>query len=142
MTVVAGVSDLDKAPDKGKIAIVSQTTHSAEDFGQVVGQLAMRSYEEIKVVNTICKETARRQDSAIELCGIVDVMFVLGSKHSANTGELAELCRRHGVETYHLQGWDEFDPQYVEGKKVAGVTAGASTPDWLIKEFTHKLEAI
>lgn len=140
VTVVAGITDLDKAPSRGKIAVVSQTTHSAEDFGQVVGKLAMRSYEEMKVVNTICKETARRQASAIELCGIVDVMFVLGSRHSANTGELAELCRRHGVETYHLQGWDEFKPEYVADKKIAGVTAGASTPDWLIKEFTAKLQ--
>ncbi len=142
VTVVAGVADLGKAPLKGKVAVVSQTTHSAEDFGQVVGQLAMRSYEEMKVVNTICKETARRQASAIELCNAVDVMFVLGSRHSANTGELAELCRRHGVETYHLQGWDEFKPEYVEGKEVAGVTAGASTPDWLIKVFTASLESL
>ncbi len=142
VTVVAGIADLDKAPSRGKIAVVSQTTHSAEDFGQVVGKLAMRSYEEMKVVNTICKETARRQASAVELCSVVDVMFVLGSKHSANTGELAELCRRNGVATYHLQGWDEFKPEYVEGKKIAGVTAGASTPDWLVQEFTTKLEAI
>ena len=142
VTVVAGVEDLEKAPAKGRIAVVSQTTHSAEDFGQVVGRLAMRSYEEMKVVNTICKETARRQASAIELSSVVDVMFVLGSRHSANTGELAQLCRRHGVETYHLQGWDEFKPEYVEGKQVAGITAGASTPDWLIKEFTAKLEAM
>ncbi len=142
VTVVAGVADLDKAPARGKVAVVSQTTHSAEDFGQVVGQLAMRSYEEMKIVNTICKETARRQASAVELCGIVDVMFVLGSRHSANTGELAELCRRHGVETYHLQGWNEFKPEYVAGKQTAGVTAGASTPDWLIKEFTAKLEEL
>ena len=140
VVVVAGVTDLDKAPPRGKIAIVSQTTHSADDFGQVVGELAKRGYEEIKVVNTICKETARRQASAVELCQEVDVMFVLGSRHSANTGELAELCRRHGVDTHHLQGWKEFKSEYIEGKKVAGVTAGASTPDWIIKEFIEKLE--
>ena len=140
VTVVAGVTDLEKAPARGKIAIVSQTTHSADDFGQVVGELAKRGYEEIKVVNTICKETARRQASAVELCHEVDVMFVLGSRHSANTGELAELCRRHGVDTYHLQGWKEFKTEYIEGKNVAGVTAGASTPDWVIKEFIDNLE--
>ncbi len=140
VTVVAGVKDLEKAPARGKIAIVSQTTHSADDFGQVVGDLAKRGYEEIKVVNTICKETARRQASAVELCHEVDVMFVLGSRHSANTGELAELCRRHDVDTYHLQGWKEFKPEYIENKKIAGITAGASTPDWIIREFIDNLE--
>ena len=140
VTVIAGVKDLELAPKRGKIAIVSQTTHSADDFGQVVGELAKKGYEEIKVVNTICKETARRQASAVELCQEVDVMFVLGSRHSANTGELAELCRRHDADTYHLQSWKEFDPEFIKGKKVAGITAGASTPDWIIKEFIENLE--
>jgi (E)-4-hydroxy-3-methyl-but-2-enyl pyrophosphate reductase len=140
--VMAGPEDLDTLPAKGRLAVISQTTHSAEDFGQIVGMIATRGYEEIKVVNTICRETARRQASAIELCRQVDVMFVLGSRHSANTRELAELCRRNKVETHHLQGWQELEPEYVKGKKIAGVTAGASTPDWIIKEFVENLEKL
>jgi 4-hydroxy-3-methylbut-2-enyl diphosphate reductase len=66
-------------------------------------------------------------------------MFVLGSLNSANTGELAQLCRRNNVDSYHLQHWGEFKPHYVEDKRIAGVTAGASTPDWIIEEFVTQL---
>ncbi len=138
--VIQGESDLEKLPPRGRLAIVSQTTYSAEEFGKIVGRIAMRGYEELKVVNTICRETARRQDSAVELCKKVVVMFVLGSHHSANTGELADLCRRQNVPTFHLQNWSEFKPEFVLGKTVAGVTAGASTPDWVIQEFVQNLQ--
>lgn len=137
--VVANEDDLEKLPASGRLAVISQTTHAAEEFGRIVGLIAARGYSEMKVVNTICRETARRQASAIDLCGQVDVMFVLGSLHSANTGELAELCRRNGVETYHLQNWSEFQQDYVAKKSTAGVTAGASTPDWIIEEFVENL---
>ncbi len=140
--VVNGPEDLDKLPSKGRVAVISQTTNSAEDFGKIVGLIATRGYEEMKVVNTICRETARLQASAVELCRNVDVMFVLGSHHSANTGELAQLCHRNGVDTHHLQDWQEFKPEYVVGKSIAGVTAGASTPDWIIKEFVRNLQKL
>jgi len=141
VTVVEGPDDLDKLPPKGRIAVISQTTFSAEDFGKIVGLIATRGFEEMKVVNTICRETSRRQASAVEICRQVEVMFVLGSHHSANTKELAELCRRQGVLTYHLQDWKEFKPQYIEGKSRSGVTAGASTPDWIIQEFVANLRS-
>lgn len=140
--VVAGEEDLPKLPPAGRLAVISQTTHSPEDFGRIVGLIAMRGFEEMKVVNTICRETAHRQASAIELCGLVQVMFVLGSRTSANTRELANLCGRYGVPTYHLQDWQEFKILYVGGKAIAGVTAGASTPDWIIQEFVDNLEKI
>jgi (E)-4-hydroxy-3-methyl-but-2-enyl pyrophosphate reductase len=140
--VVADPNDLDKLPSHGRLAVISQTTYSAEDFGQIVGLIAMRGHEEMKVVNTICRETARRQEAAIELCRQVDIMFVLGSRHSANTRELAQLCQKNNVKTYHLRDWQEFDPAYVTNVQVAGVTAGASTPDWLIKEFVENLQQL
>ena len=137
--VVACQDDLEKLPPTERLAIISQTTYSAKDFGQIVGLIAARDYQQLKVVNTICHETTRRQASAVELCHQVQVMFVIGSPHSANTAELANICRREGVQTYHLQNWSEFKPRYVEGHTVAGVTAGASTPDWIIQEFVQKL---
>ena len=69
-------------------------------------------------------------------------MFVLGGLHSANTQELARLCVERGVRTYHLDGWAAFQPEYVAGSQVAGVTAGASTPKWVIDEFVQRLEAL
>jgi small subunit ribosomal protein S1 len=72
----------------------------------------------------------------------VDVMFVLGVRQSANTRELARLCAQQGVATYHLENWGDFTPDMVAGRKVAGLTAGASTPRWIIEEFREKLERI
>ena len=140
VTVIADERDFAKLPSEGRLAIISQTTSSPEDFDRIVGLISQRGYSEIKVVNTICRETTRRQTSAIELCQMVDVMFVLGSRHSANTRELARLCRRQVKNTYHLEGWQDFDPQYIEGKNTAGITAGASTPDWIIQEFVTNLQ--
>ena len=99
-------------------------------------------FREIKIVNTLCIEVGRRQQAAIELCKKVDVMFVLGGLHSANTAELADLCRRKGVPTHHLENWEQFEPSMVAGRKIAGVTAGASTPEWLVQEFVEKLQAV
>ena len=76
------------------------------------------------------------------MCSKVDVVFVLGAMHSANTQGLARLCRDQGVPTYHLESWESFDPQYVVGCRVAGVTAGASTPSWIIEDFVAQLEAL
>lgn len=140
--VVARETDLDRLPKNSSWAVVSQTTFSAEDFAHIVGCIAARNFKEIKVLNTICRETTRRQQSAIELCRQVDVMFVIGSLHSANTRELAQICRRQKVETYHLQNWQEFKPLYVEGKATAGITAGASTPDSIIREFVGNLRRL
>ena len=140
--VLASEKDLERLPSSGRLAIVSQTTHSIKDFERIVALAQKCNFQEVKVHNTICHETTRRQASAIELCSQVQVMFVLGSHNSANTSELAQICRQQNVETYHLQNFSEFDPHYVEGKEIAGVTAGASTPDWIIQEFVEELKKI
>lgn len=68
-------------------------------------------------------------------------MFVLGGLESANTRRLAELCKKYNSQTFHLQNWSEFDKSVLSGKTVAGVTAGASTPEWIISEFMESLRA-
>lgn len=136
--------DVDKVPRFGKLGIVGQTTHSAEFFSSVVAAiLAKVPFREIKIINTLCLEVTRRQQAALELAKEVDVMFVLGGKHSANTKEMARLVREEsGIEVHHLETWDEFSPDLVKGKKIAGVTAGASTPEWVIQDFVEKLRAV
>jgi 4-hydroxy-3-methylbut-2-enyl diphosphate reductase len=128
-------------PLRGRLGIIAQTTHTPEHVAHMIGAIARRPFRELKVVNTLCLEVVRRQEAAVELAGEVDVMFVLGGHHSANTQELARLCRQAGVPTYHLETWAEFRPEMVRGKKTAGVTAGASTPDDSINEFVDNLQA-
>jgi (E)-4-hydroxy-3-methyl-but-2-enyl pyrophosphate reductase len=143
VTVVDCETDLEEAlPYRERIGIVAQTTHSPEHVADMIAKILRRPFREVKVVNTLCLEVTRRQESAIALAKEVDVMFVLGGLHSANTREVAQLCRDEGTETYHIETWEQFDPSMVAGKKIAGVTAGASTPEWVIEGFTRNLEAV
>lgn len=131
----------DVLPRRGKLGIVAQTTHTPEHVAEMIGAIAARPFRELKIVNTLCLEVVRRQEAAVELCREVDVMFVLGGFHSANTRELARLCQEEGIDTYHLETWEQFRPEMVRGHKIAGITAGASTPEFIIREFAEKLEA-
>ena len=134
-------ADLDLLPRHGKLGIICQTTHSVEYFGEMVGRIVARGYSEIKIVNTVCDEVRARQDATVEVARHVHVMFVLGGRQSANTRELARLCAEQDVPTHHLENWQGFQPEMVAGRAVAGVTAGASTPEWIVEEFVKNLRA-
>jgi len=147
VVVIADESDLHKLPKNGKLGIVCQTTQSHEYFSKMLGAIGRHGFSELKVINTLCKEVIKRQESAVQLCKRVDIMFVLGGLESANTRRLAELCKKYNSQTFHLQNWSEFDKNIFSGKKralphVAGVTAGASTPEWIIAEFVESLAKI
>ena len=123
-----------------KIGVIAQTTQDSDTLRRVVHRLVDSLVYELRVFNTICSATVERQQAAVELAGQVEVMFVLGGHNSANTGRLAEICAGTGVPTYHLETVQEFRPEMIAGKQVSGVTAGASTPDWVIDEFVEKLK--
>ena len=147
VVVLADESDLHKLPVNAKLGIVCQTTQSQENLSNMLTAIGRHGFSEMKVINTLCREAIKRQESAVRLCKQVDVMFVLGGLESANTCRLAELCKKYNRKTFHLQNWSEFDISILFGKKramphVAGVTAGASTPQWVIAEFVDNLEKI
>ncbi|MHC4628680.1 MAG: 4-hydroxy-3-methylbut-2-enyl diphosphate reductase [Planctomycetota bacterium] len=140
VAVIADESDLRRLPGNAKLGVVCQTTQNPEFVGRILGAIGSGSFSELKVINTLCKEAIKRQESAAQLCRKVEIMFVLGGLESANTRRLAELCRGVNSQTFHLQNWAELDESVLLGKKTAGVTAGASTPDWIIDEFARNLE--
>ena len=143
VTVVDHDSDLEDAlPYKERLGIVAQTTHSPEHVAEMIAKILKRPYREVKIVNTLCLEVTRRQEAAIELAKEVDVMFVLGGLHSANTREVARLCEETGCPTYHVETWEQFEPNMAAGRSRAGVTAGASTPEWVIAEFAENLRRL
>jgi 4-hydroxy-3-methylbut-2-enyl diphosphate reductase len=142
VVVAADESDLDKLADGGRFGIICQTTQSPEYFSKMLAAIARATFSELKVINTLCGEAIKRQKSAVELCKRVDIMFVLGGLESANTRKLAELCKNYNQRTFHLQNWNELDISVVFGKSTAGVTAGASTPEWVIAEFVENLAAL
>jgi len=141
VVVIADKTDLHKLPQNARLGIICQTTQSPEHFGKMLGAIGRGSFSELKVINTLCKEAINRQESAVQLCKKVDIMFVLGGLESANTRRLAELCKKYNSKTFHLQNWNELDKNILFGKNIAGVTAGASTPQWIITEFVKNLEA-
>ena len=137
--VVGTPEEVERLPRSSRLGVVGQTTLPQETFAEMIGLIAARPFRELKVVNTLCREVDRRLEAARVLCRHVDVMFVLGGLHSANTRRLAQVCRAQGVPTYHLEDWSSFRSAYVAGRRVAGVTAGASTPDWIIETFVENL---
>jgi (E)-4-hydroxy-3-methyl-but-2-enyl pyrophosphate reductase len=132
----------DRVPTRARLGIVAQTTHAPEHVARIVAAIVARPFREIKIVNTLCNEVGRRQEAAVTLCSRVDVMFILGGSHSANTRQLARLCEEQGIPTWHLETWGQFRLDMIAGKTVAGVAAGTSTPEWVIQDFVKRLEEI
>jgi len=131
------VSDL---PHKKRIGVIAQTTQSFENFREVTSALLGRC-DELRAFNTICHATAQRQESAKELAQKVDLMIVIGGHNSANTNRLATLCSQY-VPTYHIETAEEIDESWFNGIETVGVTAGASTPEWIINDVIEKLRLI
>jgi (E)-4-hydroxy-3-methyl-but-2-enyl pyrophosphate reductase len=142
ITVIGSKSDINNLGKNQKLGVICQTTQSPEHFAKMLAQIAKTRFSELKVINTLCKEAMKRQTCAVQLCKQVDIMFVLGGLHSANTITLAELCKKYNIQTFHLQNWKELDKSILRGKNIAGVTAGASTPQWIISEFVDNLRKI
>ena len=123
-----------------KLGIVSQTTVSGERFKRIVDKLLEKS-SDIKILRTICTATDQRQAAAIELAQKVDLMLVIGGKNSANTTRLAQLCEEK-CRTYHIETVEELSPEWLDQIEKIGITAGASTPDWIIWEVHKKCQMI
>lgn len=124
-----------------KVAVLVQTTCVGADFERVVGQLALR-HMEVRAVNTICNDTEERQADARALAGEVDAVVVVGGKNSANTRHLAEICRSIQPRTWHVETEAELDAAWFSGCQVVGLSAGASTPDWVVGGVAGWLRAL
>ena len=124
-----------------KLCVVAQTTQSAINFSEIVSGLVERA-KEIKIYNTICEATSIRQKATLELAKRVDLMVIVGGRNSANTNRLVQLCRQINTPTYLVEVAEEIDPHWFEGKQQIGVSAGASTPHWIISQAVERLTAL
>lgn len=124
-----------------KICVVSQTTEKKENWDKTLKNASSNS-KEILAFNTICSATEVRQKSANELSREVDVMIVIGGKNSSNTTKLYEISKNNCENTIHIENANELTKEFIESNrfKKIGVTAGASTPDWVIKEVIDIME--
>lgn len=125
-----------------RIGVVSQTTQLEESFFDMVKALS-KVAKELKVYNTICPATFFRQNAALDLAAQVDFMVVIGGKNSSNTTHLADICREQGTETVHIETYTELaDNEMLKRASRVGVTAGASTPDFLISEVVDYIQTL
>lgn len=139
--VVADRRQAEALPRNKRMGIVAQTTQSFENLRQIV-EICLEKSNELRVFNTICDATSVRQNEARTIAMRADLMLVIGGFNSANTSRLAQICRDIQPRTYHVETADEVDPQWFPGVETVGVTAGASTPRWIIDEVVGKVRAI
>ncbi|MEE4146688.1 MAG: 4-hydroxy-3-methylbut-2-enyl diphosphate reductase [Halieaceae bacterium] len=128
-------------PDK--LSYVTQTTLSMDDTARVIDALRRR-FPKITGPrkDDICYATQNRQDAVKQLAGDCDLVLVVGSPNSSNSNRLRELAERMGADAYLLDGVDDIDPRWLEGKTRIGVTAGASAPEVLVREVLDGLRAL
>jgi 4-hydroxy-3-methylbut-2-enyl diphosphate reductase len=126
---------------KERVATVAQTTRKFNEYTKIVNFL-MEHKKEVRVFNTICNATFENQDAARELSKEADVMIVIGGKNSSNTKQLFNICKENCPDSYLIEDEKELQKEWFEGKKLCGITAGASTPDWIIQKVIGKIKEI
>ncbi|MBT9171058.1 MAG: 4-hydroxy-3-methylbut-2-enyl diphosphate reductase [Actinobacteria bacterium] len=139
--VLESVDEVNNLPRRRKVGLVVQTTQSQSNLVALVSELIKR-VGELRVYNTICNATMLRQRSALELARKTDLMLVVGGRNSANTTRLAEICKGVNAHTFHLETAEEIEERFFQEVGTLGITAGASTPDWIIEEVVQKIKAI
>ena len=138
---ISSLKDLDTIDLSQKVGIVSQTTQGLKTFQSIVTEVVRRTREAL-IFNTICDATKVRQEESIRLAGETDAMVVIGGRNSANTRRLKELCAQVQPRTFHIETVDELKKISLESVQTVGITAGASTPQWLIDPVIDYLKRL
>ncbi len=140
--VVRDASEVASLPTLRSPLVVSQTTIKLKTFLEVAEAVRKKADAEPQVVNTICSATRDRQDAARALAGEVDAFYVIGGRHSSNSVKLLAVCQEQCEKSFLIETPSEINPGDLQGVGRVGVTAGASTPDWLIKQVVERLNEI
>jgi 4-hydroxy-3-methylbut-2-enyl diphosphate reductase len=140
--VVSDVAEVAGLPILKNPLVVSQTTIKLQNFQDVAEAVKQKADGETQVVNTICSATRDRQDAARALAGEVDAFYIIGGRHSSNSRKLLAVCLEQCAKSFLIETEDEINTEDLRGAETVGVTAGASTPNWLIEKITKRLEEI
>lgn len=140
--VVRDASEVAGLPNLRRPLVVSQTTIKLKTFQEVAEAVRAKSEAEPQVINTICSATRDRQDAARALAGQVDAFYVIGGRHSSNSVKLLAVCKEQCEKSFLIETADEINPDDLAGINRVGVTAGASTPNWLIEQVVERLRLI
>lgn len=140
--VVNNEDDLEKIRDIGKrkLGIVSQTTLQVNKVEALVKKISeMDCVDEVSFINTICQPTRDRQIAVWELSDQVDLMIVIGGYNSSNTKKLVQVCAEKNIEAHHVESSSQLDPKWFLNKEHVGITAGTSTPEFVINEVHQEI---
>lgn len=140
--VVRDATEVAALPQLRSPLVVSQTTIKLQTFLEVAEAVRAKADAEPQVVNTICSATRDRQDAARALAGQVDVFYVIGGRHSSNSVKLLAVCQEQCEDSFLIETPAEINPAHLEKAQRVGVTAGASTPNWLIDQVVLRLHQI
>ena len=135
---VLSIEELESLNLRERVAVIAQTTRKVEEYNKIINWLIPK-HKEVRVFNTICNATFENQDAAKKLAKRADVMIVVGGKQSSNTKQLYSICKSFCPDSYHIESKDELQKEWFDGKELCGVTAGASTPEWIIEEIIGKI---
>lgn len=137
--VVNSIADLKKLKLRDKIALISQTTRKVDEYMELSNYLIPR-YKEVRVFNTICNATFENQLAVNDIAEQADVMIIIGGKNSSNTKQLYNIAKEKCCDSYHIEDESEIDFEWFRDKKFCGISAGASTPDWIIKNVIDAIK--
>ncbi|HEV7891167.1 MAG TPA: 4-hydroxy-3-methylbut-2-enyl diphosphate reductase [Pyrinomonadaceae bacterium] len=140
--VVRDAAEVASLPPLHAPLVVSQTTLKLSTFLEAADAVRAKSDSEPQVVNTICSATRDRQDAARALAGHVDAFYVIGGKHSSNSLKLLSVCKEQCEKSYLIETPEEINAEDLRDASRVGVTAGASTPNWLIEQVVARLKEI
>lgn len=135
--VIGCTEDVEKLPELRKVCVVAQTTQNLQEYESIAARIRER-YPGAVVFQTICDSTEQRQAEVKELAAAMEALFIVGGKNSANTRRLAILSERQGTPTFHIETADDLEALPLPYEKV-GVSAGASTPNWIIDRVVNTL---
>ncbi len=138
--VVLTPEELKNIKLKEKIATVAQTTRKLTDYLKITNFL-IENHKEVRVFNTICNATFENQDAVRELSKEADIMIIVGGKNSSNTKQLYNIAKEN-CESYLVENEDEINPEWFKNKKLCGISAGASTPEWLVEKIISKIKDV
>ncbi len=140
--VINDESEVANLPKLNRPLVVSQTTIKLKNFMDTAEAVKAKTDDEVEIVNTICSATRDRQDAARALAGQVEAFYVIGGEHSSNSRKLVAVCKEYCEKSFLIQTELEINPEDLSGVKRVGVTAGASTPKWLIDKVVTRLGEI
>jgi len=137
--VVTCSKELEDVKLHEKIALIAQTTRKVEDYLEVANYLIPR-HKEVRVFNTICNATFENQEAVRKISKKADVMIIIGGKNSSNTKQLSSISHDYCPDSYHIEDENDIDPLWFKDKNFCGISAGASTPDWIIQNVVNFIE--